>query len=77
MSLAFFQNFAIFFPCLFFMIKICNGQNTMENLEKGVNQSHLSPLIVKVPLMSSCKFELQSTGSGISFGSVFMPQLVV
>lgn len=47
----------------------------MENLEKGVNQSHLSPLIVKVPLMSSCKFELQSTGSEISFGSVFMAQL--
>lgn len=76
MSLAYFQNFAIFF-CLFFIIKIRNRQNTMENLEKRVNQSHLGLLITKVSLMSSCEFEVQSTGSGVSFGSAFMPQLVV
>lgn len=50
---------------------------TVKNLEKRVNQSHLSLLIVKILLMSSCKFEVQSTGSGISFGPVFMPQVMV
>lgn len=49
----------------------------MENLEKRVTQSHLSLLTIQVPLMSSCKFEVQSTGNGVSFGPVFMPQLVV
>lgn len=65
------------FLCLFFVIKICIKPNTMENLKKMVNQGHLSLLTFYVPLMSSRKFGLPSTGNGISFGPAFMPQLVV